>query len=79
MGQSPSTRRVASHQSDVREPTDSLLLPAAEALGMDLTESFQLMPEQSTAAIVVHHPEAKYYAVRGAADAPAGEPETAGV
>jgi len=55
------------------------LLPAAEALGMGLTESFQLLPEQSTAAIIVHHPEAKYYAVRGAADAPAGEPEVAGV
>ncbi|MGI8618242.1 MAG: methionine synthase [Gemmatimonadaceae bacterium] len=55
------------------------LLPAREALGMDLTESFQLTPEQSTAAIIVHHPEAKYYAVRGAADAPAGEPEVAGV
>jgi 5-methyltetrahydrofolate--homocysteine methyltransferase len=55
------------------------LLPAAEALGMGLTESFQLTPEQSTAAIIVHHPEAKYYAVRGAADAPAGEPEVAGV
>jgi 5-methyltetrahydrofolate--homocysteine methyltransferase len=41
------------------------LLPAEEALGMRLTEAFQLMPEQSTAAIVVHHPEAKYYAVRG--------------
>ncbi len=53
------------------------LLPAEEALGMGLTESFQLMPEQSTAAIIVHHPEAKYYAVRGAADAPAGEPEAA--
>jgi 5-methyltetrahydrofolate--homocysteine methyltransferase len=53
------------------------LLPAAEALGMGLTESFQLLPEQSTAAIIVHHPEAKYYAVRGAADAPAGEPEAA--
>jgi 5-methyltetrahydrofolate--homocysteine methyltransferase len=41
------------------------LLPARESLGMDLTEAFQLMPEQSTAAIVIHHPEAKYYAVRG--------------
>ena len=30
-------------------------------------------PEQSTAAIVVHHPQAKYYAVRGAA----AEPEAA--
>jgi len=43
------------------------LLPATEALGMTLTEAFQLLPEQSTAAVVIHHPEAKYYAVRGAA------------
>jgi 5-methyltetrahydrofolate--homocysteine methyltransferase len=43
------------------------LLPAREALGIDLTTAFQLTPEQSTAAIVVHHPEAKYYVVRGAA------------
>jgi len=26
-----------------------------------LTESGQIIPEQSTAAIVVHHPEAKYF------------------
>jgi 5-methyltetrahydrofolate--homocysteine methyltransferase len=43
------------------------LLPAS-ALGMELTESFQLTPEQSTAAVIIHHPEAKYYAVRGVAD-----------
>jgi 5-methyltetrahydrofolate--homocysteine methyltransferase len=42
------------------------LLPAAQALGMDLTSAYQLVPEQSTAAIVIHHPQAKYYAVRGA-------------
>jgi len=41
------------------------ILPAQEALGMRLTSAYQLVPEQSTAAIVVHHPEAKYYAVRG--------------
>ncbi len=40
------------------------LLPAAtEELGMSLTASYQLIPEQSTAAIVIHHPEAKYYSV----------------
>jgi 5-methyltetrahydrofolate--homocysteine methyltransferase len=44
------------------------LLPAAGALGMELTAAWQLVPEQSTAAIVVHHPEAKYYAVRATAD-----------
>ena len=36
-------------------------------IGVSLTESFQLVPEQSTAAIIVHHPDAKYYTVRGAA------------
>lgn len=39
------------------------LLPAEQALGMSLTTAFQLVPEQSTAAIVLHHPEAKYYTV----------------
>ena len=42
------------------------ILPAAQELGMQLTSAFQLVPEQSTAAIIVHHPQAKYYAVRGA-------------
>ncbi|MGH7668431.1 MAG: vitamin B12 dependent-methionine synthase activation domain-containing protein, partial [Gemmatimonadaceae bacterium] len=45
------------------------LLPAAQDLGMDLTTAYQLVPEQSTAAIIVHHPDAKYYAVRVAAGA----------
>jgi 5-methyltetrahydrofolate--homocysteine methyltransferase len=44
------------------------ILPAEEALGMQMTSAFQLMPEQSTAAILVHHPQAKYYAVRTAAE-----------
>ena len=43
------------------------LLPVERDLGMELTSAFQLIPEQSTAAIIVHHPDAKYYAVRGAA------------
>ena len=41
------------------------ILPAEKELGMELTSAFQLIPEQSTAAIIVHHPQAKYYAVRG--------------
>ena len=32
-----------------------------EQSGMTLTESGQIIPEQSTAAIVVHHPDAKYF------------------
>ncbi|HLY28646.1 MAG TPA: dihydropteroate synthase, partial [Aggregatilineales bacterium] len=40
------------------------LLPQAETeIGMQLTSAFQWVPEQSTAAIVVHHPQAKYYSV----------------
>lgn len=37
------------------------LLPAEQELGMSLTVAFQLVPEQSTAAIIVHHPDAKYF------------------
>ena len=47
------------------------LLPAADALGMQLTTAHQLIPEQSTAALIVHHPAAKYFAVRAAAGAAA--------
>ena len=32
-----------------------------EKSGMTLTEAGQIIPEQSTAAIVVHHPQAKYF------------------
>lgn len=32
-----------------------------ERIGVDLSEEFQLHPEQSTSAIIVHHPEAKYF------------------
>ena len=32
-----------------------------EKAGMTLTESGQIVPEQSTAAIVVHHPDAEYF------------------
>ncbi len=39
------------------------LLPAESELGMSLSPAYQLIPEQSTAAIIVHHPKAKYYSV----------------
>jgi 5-methyltetrahydrofolate--homocysteine methyltransferase len=39
-----------------------LLDPAR--LNISLTEEFQIVPEQSTSAIVVHHPEAKYFNVK---------------
>jgi 5-methyltetrahydrofolate--homocysteine methyltransferase len=39
------------------------LLPAERELGMSLTSAYQLVPEQSTAAILVHHPEASYFSI----------------
>ncbi|MEU2406041.1 methionine synthase [Streptomyces rubiginosohelvolus] len=35
-----------------------------ERIGVHLSEEFQLHPEQSTDAIVIHHPEAKYFNAR---------------
>jgi 5-methyltetrahydrofolate--homocysteine methyltransferase len=37
----------------------TLLKP--ERIGLELTEGFQIVPEQSTSAIIVHHPQAKYF------------------
>jgi 5-methyltetrahydrofolate--homocysteine methyltransferase len=40
------------------------LLPAVETeLGLTLSPAYQLIPEQSTAAILVHHKSARYYSV----------------
>ena len=46
----------------------------AERIGVTLTEGYQLVPEQSTAAIVLHHPEARYFAVYGSRFDEAGGP-----
>ncbi|MEU6984362.1 methionine synthase [Streptomyces sp. NPDC046324] len=35
-----------------------------ERIGVQLSEEYQLHPEQSTDAIVIHHPEAKYFNAR---------------
>ncbi|HEY5672518.1 MAG TPA: vitamin B12 dependent-methionine synthase activation domain-containing protein [Malonomonas sp.] len=35
----------------------------AEEIGVTLTESCEMVPEMSTSAIIVHHPQAKYFAV----------------
>ena len=37
------------------------LLPVEKELGMQLSPAYQLIPEQSTAAIILHHKNAKYY------------------
>jgi 5-methyltetrahydrofolate--homocysteine methyltransferase len=48
------------------------LMGVPEAIGVTLTDSYQLVPEQSTAAIVVPHPDSVYFAVREAATSTAG-------
>ncbi len=40
------------------------LLDATKQLGVTLTEAHMMVPEQSTSAIVLHHPEAEYFTVR---------------
>jgi len=35
-----------------------------ERIGITLTEEWQMVPEQTTNAIVVHHPEAKYFFIK---------------
>jgi 5-methyltetrahydrofolate--homocysteine methyltransferase len=35
----------------------------ASAIGVRVTAGYQFDPEQTTAALVVHHPDAKYYAL----------------
>ncbi len=46
---------------DVMQHTFVWKLLEPEKSGMTLTELGQIVPEQSTAAIVVHHPEAEYF------------------
>jgi 5-methyltetrahydrofolate--homocysteine methyltransferase len=49
---------------DLEQQVPVLRMLNAERIGVVLSEEFQLEPEQSTSALVVHHPEAKYFAAR---------------
>jgi len=46
---------------DLSQQTLIMELLDAQSIGVSLSDEFQLHPEQSTSAIVVHHPEAKYF------------------
>jgi 5-methyltetrahydrofolate--homocysteine methyltransferase len=46
---------------DLEDRAKIVELLDAERIGVTLSEEFQLHPEQSTDAIVAHHPEAKYF------------------
>ncbi|WP_405095910.1 methionine synthase [Micromonospora sp. NBC_01412] len=46
---------------DLEDRAKIVDLLGADRIGVQLSEEFQLVPEQATDAIVVHHPEASYF------------------
>lgn len=46
---------------NITDQTKLFELLQPERIGVELTDEFMLDPEQSTSAIIVHHPEAKYF------------------
>ncbi|CAB4668223.1 unannotated protein [freshwater metagenome] len=46
---------------DLDQQVQLMELLKPDRIGVELSEEFQLHPEQSTSAIIVHHPEAKYF------------------
>ncbi|MAG37525.1 MAG: methionine synthase [Dehalococcoidia bacterium] len=53
----PACPELADHETLFR------LVPASDDIGVTLTTAYQLVPEQSTAALTVHHPKAKYFSM----------------
>ena len=49
---------------DLAERAKVVELLKPDAIGVTLSENFMLVPEQSTDALVVHHPQAKYFDVK---------------
>ncbi len=48
---------------DLRENRKILALLEAERIGVTVTDEDQMVPEQTTSAFIVHHPQAKYFKV----------------
>jgi 5-methyltetrahydrofolate--homocysteine methyltransferase len=46
---------------DLEQQVQICELLQPDRIGVELSEEFQLHPEQSTSSIVLHHPEAKYF------------------
>ena len=46
---------------DLEQQVQLMELLDPERIDVTLSEEFQLHPEQSTTALIVHHPEAKYF------------------
>jgi len=49
---------------DLSQRQDLVSLLKPETIGVHLSEEFQLSPEQSTDALIVHHREARYFSLR---------------
>jgi 5-methyltetrahydrofolate--homocysteine methyltransferase len=49
---------------NLEDQTKIFALLDAGRIGVHLTEEFSLVPEQSTNAMIVHHPEARYFTLR---------------
>lgn len=49
---------------NLEDQTKLFTLLDGERIGVALTDEYSLVPEQSTNAIVVHHPEARYFNIR---------------
>src|SRR2546425_5786840 len=49
---------------DLADQTGVWAILHPERIGITLTEAHQMVPEQSTSAVIVWHPEASYYSVR---------------
>lgn len=48
---------------NLEDQTKLFKLLKPERIGVTLTDGFQMVPEQSTSAIIIHHPEAKYFTI----------------
>ena len=48
---------------NLEDQAQLLRLLNAGAIGVEMSDEHQLHPEQSTSAIVLHHPQAKYFSV----------------
>ena len=57
------TRGATPRAPTSRTRPSSTSCSSCTSIGVKLTEEFQLEPEQSTSAIIVPHPEAKYFVV----------------
>ncbi len=49
---------------DLEEQLKTARLLDPRRIGVELSETFQWHPEQTTSAVVVHHPEARYFVIR---------------